>query len=282
MNPKIPIIVGMAGALTGIGTAIANANGWFTGHPYLAYWFYGAALLLILTAFFLARKPHIPSTSDVIKTSFNPVNTLTANPTIIVNPGREHEVAKPVPVISPRPSPVEPNLRLGRVWRETLFRMRDDFFFRSRIDSALLPSYATFHCIVAEIRNTAGHARNIKAELAVEGGIIGPLTWAEKESNTISLEIGDSAYILLAAYLYAPLTKTSEWRVPVNKRRRGELPGATLIELTQWTQQNEGFVKLNILHPDSGTIIKTFNGAYQWPGGELEPKFTFAEQETRG
>jgi hypothetical protein len=267
MNPKIPIIVGTAGALTGVGTAIANANGWFTGHPHLAYWFYGAALLLILAAFVIARKPHLPSASDaMIKMSVYQGDTLTLR-----------EVTKPIPVLPPRPSPVEPNLRLGRVWRETLFRMRDDFFFRSRIDSAVLPSYATFHCIVAEIRNTAGHARNIKAELAVERGIIGPLTWAEKESNTISLEIGDSAYILLAAYLHAPFTKTSEWRVPVNKRRRGELPGATLIELTQWTQQNEGFVKLNILHPDSGTIIKTFDGAYQWPGGELEPKFTFSE-----
>jgi hypothetical protein len=274
------VFVGVAGMFVAIAVEIARENGFFTGHPGWMYVCFGMAVVLIIAAFLLpGKRTDIKPHTAEIKESFNRANTLTANPTIIVNPGREHEAAKPVPIISPRSSPLEPNLRLGRVWKEVLFRMGDDFFFRSRIDSNKLRSYSPYHSIVAELRNTVGHARNIKAELAFEKAIVGPLAWAEKESNTISLDIGDSAYILLAVYLLSSLPEMSEWRVPVNTRKRGELPGAPLIELTQWRQQSEGSVKLNILHPETGRIVRTFDGIYRWPGNEVQPTFHFVEQD---
>jgi hypothetical protein len=61
----IPLIAVLAGILAAIGTATANANGMFSGHPHLPYWFWGAAIVLILfgTAFKLTdedqKKPNI-------------------------------------------------------------------------------------------------------------------------------------------------------------------------------------------------------------------------------
>lgn len=65
MNPKIPIYIGVDGILATIGTAIANANGVFLGHPHLMYWFYAGSIALIITAMILAfttgdqKKPSI-------------------------------------------------------------------------------------------------------------------------------------------------------------------------------------------------------------------------------
>ena len=50
MKPNIAIPLGVAGILAAIGTTIANANGMFSGHPSLAYWFWGGSLALIAIA----------------------------------------------------------------------------------------------------------------------------------------------------------------------------------------------------------------------------------------
>jgi hypothetical protein len=50
MKPGIAIPLGVGGISAGIGTAFANANGVFTGHPSLAYWFWGASCVLIALA----------------------------------------------------------------------------------------------------------------------------------------------------------------------------------------------------------------------------------------
>ena len=50
MKPGIAIPLGVAGILAAIGTAIANANGMFAGHPSSAYWFWGASFGLIIVA----------------------------------------------------------------------------------------------------------------------------------------------------------------------------------------------------------------------------------------
>jgi hypothetical protein len=50
MKPVIAISLGAAGILAAIGTAVANANGLFVGHPSLAYWFWGASFALIIVA----------------------------------------------------------------------------------------------------------------------------------------------------------------------------------------------------------------------------------------
>jgi hypothetical protein len=50
MKPTIAIPLGVAGILSAIGTAFANANGLFVGHPSLAYWFWGASFALIAFA----------------------------------------------------------------------------------------------------------------------------------------------------------------------------------------------------------------------------------------
>jgi hypothetical protein len=43
-------LLGAAGILAGIGTAVANANDVFIGYPRLYYCFYGASVLLIVVA----------------------------------------------------------------------------------------------------------------------------------------------------------------------------------------------------------------------------------------
>lgn len=271
----------IAAMFVALSVEIARENGVFTGHPGWMYVCLGIAGLIILWALLFPGKmaDAKPSLAHV-KDSFNPVNTLTANPTIIVNPGREHEIAKPTPVISLRPSPLEPNLRLGRVWQERLFRKNDEFCFNVR--RGMENKFPFFQAIVAEIKNASGseavgRARNIKAELVfpIENESVGPLAWLDRLSHTQDIGMGDSAYILLATYLYAPLSKMSEWRVPVNTRpNEAYLPGAEMIDLRQW-KHSGGPVKLNIFHPESGRIVKTFAGAYSWPGNQQEPSFIF-------
>jgi hypothetical protein len=69
MKPKIAIPLGVAGMFVAIGTPIANANHLFDGHPTLAYWFYGAAIALIVVALVgwildAQKKPNIKSANE--------------------------------------------------------------------------------------------------------------------------------------------------------------------------------------------------------------------------
>lgn len=287
MNPRIPVLVGMAGSLIAIGTAVANANGLFTGHPHLAYWFYGAALILIGVAFYFSRRPHnnvspLAQRDPRIRDSFNPSQNITASPTINVYPPEPKREAQKKLHSEPQAAQIEPNLVICRVWKERLFRINDEFSFH--VPSGMENKFPIFQAIIAEIKNASsdsavGYARNIKAELVFDGDriSIGPMAWIGKTANTISIEMGDSEYILLAAYLVERfLPKMSEWRLPVNSRPRSDhLPGANLIELRQGKQGN-GAVRLNILHPESGRIVRSFSGGYSWPSAEQEPSFTFA------
>ena len=50
MKPKIAVPLGIAAMLVAVATAFANANGLFSGHPYLAYWFYAGAGAMLLIA----------------------------------------------------------------------------------------------------------------------------------------------------------------------------------------------------------------------------------------
>jgi sugar phosphate permease len=67
MKPQVPILLGVAGILAAIGTAIANANGLFVGHPHLAYVFYTAAFILIAVSIigWIANKDRRVSVPDV-------------------------------------------------------------------------------------------------------------------------------------------------------------------------------------------------------------------------
>lgn len=70
MNPKIPIVLGVAGILGGIGTAIGNANGAFAGHPFLHYWFYAGAALLILAAVVLVLTSTEQKSPNIVATQY--------------------------------------------------------------------------------------------------------------------------------------------------------------------------------------------------------------------
>ena len=80
MKPKIAIPLGVAGILAAIGTAIANANGLLSGHPFLAYWLYGASLLLIVisvggaVADWLRSRTNSPVSPSSVATPASPVN----------------------------------------------------------------------------------------------------------------------------------------------------------------------------------------------------------------
>jgi hypothetical protein len=63
MKPKVGIPLAMGGIFSGAAVAIANANGWFVGHPYLFYIFAGGAVAMVAVAIVGAvidsvRKPH--------------------------------------------------------------------------------------------------------------------------------------------------------------------------------------------------------------------------------
>jgi len=67
VKPEIAIPLGVAGILAAIGTAIANANGWFVGHPHLVYLCWGGSGALIVAAIAIAifgTKP-VPATIKV-------------------------------------------------------------------------------------------------------------------------------------------------------------------------------------------------------------------------
>lgn len=66
--------MGLAGVLAGIGTAIANANGAFAGHPSWAYYLWGVSSLLIIIAIMLSLLPaqHKP---EVIPVRYGSVST---------------------------------------------------------------------------------------------------------------------------------------------------------------------------------------------------------------
>jgi hypothetical protein len=50
MKKLLPVILLMAGITSPIATAIANANGLFTGHAHLVPYFYGLSVVLIVAA----------------------------------------------------------------------------------------------------------------------------------------------------------------------------------------------------------------------------------------
>lgn len=86
MKPSIAVPLGVAGILAAIGATIANTNGLFAGHPSLAYWFWGASLVLVVIAiagWLLGRdKAHLsPSPPQTITQhqEFNPQFTPTIN-----------------------------------------------------------------------------------------------------------------------------------------------------------------------------------------------------------
>jgi hypothetical protein len=292
MNPRIPIALGVAGMCTATATAIFNVNGMLNGHVYFAYFLYGVAAILIIVALIAARhKPESTKTSSnpKMKDSFNPSNTVTANPTINASPTINVGYPEPKRELSPLPLPIkapvqlEPNLILCRVWRERLYRVKDEFCLY--VGRGMENQFPVVQAWVAEIKNASceelvGCAKNIKVELVLHGSngdeSIGPLPWLDRLSNSRSIEMGDSARIVLAAYMQISFPPNmSEWRVPVNMRpNEAHLPGAEMIELRQWKHKG-GKVKLNIFHPESGRIVKTFIGAYSWPESTQEPSFIF-------
>ena len=73
---------------TAIGTAIANANGMFAGHSYLAYWFYGAAAALLILALVLAQKK--PAHPNTPVTSHNTQSASDSSKQSIENVGNPH------------------------------------------------------------------------------------------------------------------------------------------------------------------------------------------------
>jgi len=283
MNTPIPIIMGAFGGVTAVATAFANANGMFAGHPHAAYWLYGAAAILVILAIvFWMRTSKTPNTSHTaqIKEGFNPSQNVTANPTIIIHPQQPvREAILPPPVISR-----ESNLVLCRVWKESLYRVGDEFCFR--VSPGLESSFQRWMVMLAEIRNATrdsaiGAAKNVTAEFVFrfEGRqeMFGPLVWAERNNSRATIEVADTACVILAAYLLAPFTKMSEWRIPVNTRQRpDELLGANKIFLKEWRETNQGIVSLNIVHPESGKVVRTFQGTYQWTAGTQDPVFEFS------
>ncbi|MBZ5723147.1 MAG: hypothetical protein LAO03_22640 [Acidobacteriia bacterium] len=74
MKPKIAIPLGVAGMLAALGTAIANANGIFTGRPYLAYLCWGISLALIMFAILMANVKVSPDPKADTHGSVSPIS----------------------------------------------------------------------------------------------------------------------------------------------------------------------------------------------------------------
>jgi hypothetical protein len=72
MKPIIAVPLGVAGILAGIGTAIANANGWFIGHPHLVYWCWGGSFIFIVVAVvgWIFNACHTGETVEIEFTSY--------------------------------------------------------------------------------------------------------------------------------------------------------------------------------------------------------------------
>jgi pyrimidine deaminase RibD-like protein len=190
-------------------------------------------------------------------------------------------VALPPRLSATSPSP-EANLVLCQIGFLHLYRTGDEFRVAHVSEGSEGP-FPRFHGIVAEIMNASkpgssvGPAKNIKAELATQLAsreeLLGPLTWIDTTCNTISIEMGNPALILLAV---AKKAEPGEWKVPINRRPRADvLPGANKIELRRLEKRDEVNVQLRILHPDSGRTLKTFEGAYRWGENAKDPEFRF-------
>jgi hypothetical protein len=184
------------------------------------------------------------------------------------------------------PARPDPNLRLCQIGSQNLYRIGDEFC--ARVSQGMENSFPRFRGIVAEIMNASkpdasvGPAKNIKAELVIQVDgqeeILGPLAWTDTNSNTVSIEMGNPASVLLAVYNVSKSpTVFSEWRVPVNLRSRPDvLPGANKIELKQLERRGEVNIYLRIIQPESGKTLRTFTGTCRWRKKDQDPDFTFS------
>jgi hypothetical protein len=128
---------------------------------------------------------------------------------------------------------------------------------------------------------SVGPARNIKEELVIQHGdrqeIFGPLAWTDATSHKVSIEMGNPAHVVLAAYLASRFAPPGEWMVPVNLRPAAYvLPGANKIQLKRLDRCDEVEVQLRILQPESGRTLRIFNGKCRWGRNDQTPDFTFS------
>jgi len=247
--------------------------------------FSGAGISIIGASLWLLKKlfrvePKTPQPAPIS-------NSVVQAPVISVAPvfNLPHVEASPQPVPQKPPAPPEPNLVFCQIQSPHLYRVMDEFC--ARVSQGMENSFPRFHGIVAEIMNASkpvaavGPARNIKAELAIQlddrEEIFGPLAWTDTNCNTVSIEMGNTAHIILAAFLASRFANPpGEWTVPINRRPRTDvLPGANKIELRRLEKRGEVSVQLRILQPESGKTLRIFEGLCRWGNNDQEPEFMF-------
>src|SRR5208282_6538602 len=167
MNLRQAILM-IAAMVVAASVEMARENNMFAGHPNWVYIGFALAAILVIIASIVPNKtkePSMPTLNTGIKGSFNPANTLTANPTINVQLTEPRLLA---PIKYETPPPLEPNLVLCRAWKEALYRVGDAFHFR--VGQGQEASFSRWVAIVAEIRNVTsespiGAAKSVIAEL---------------------------------------------------------------------------------------------------------------------
>jgi hypothetical protein len=242
--------------------------------------FSGAGIAVLAAAWWILKKIVRPESRITLAT---PANTSVVQaPAISVAPvfNLPHVEANPQRS-APALALPEPNLVFCQIGFPHLYRIGDEF--RAHVSEGLENPFPKFRGIVAEIMNASkpdgsvGPAKKIKAELAIQlddrEEILGPLTWTDTNCNTVSIEMGNPAQIILVV---AKKAEPGEWKVPINRRPRTDvLPGANKIELRRFEKRGEVNVQLRILQPDSGRTLRIFEGMCRWGKNDQEPEFMF-------
>jgi hypothetical protein len=243
--------------------------------------FSGAGVAAFTSVWWVAKKLFSPEPRTALAAPMS--NSMVQAPAINVAPvfNLPQVGASSQPVSQKPPEPAEPNLVFCQIGFPHLYRVGDEFV--THVSAGSENFFPRFRGIVAEIMNASkseasvGPAKKIKAELAIQlddrEEILGPLAWSETTCNTVSIEMGNPAQIILAVVKKAG---PREWKVPINRRPRTDvLPGDNKVDLRRLERRGEVNVQLRIIQPESGRTLRIFGGIYRWVKSDQDPEFIF-------
>ena len=89
---------------------------------------------------------------------------------------------------------------------------------------------------------------------------ISPGAWVDEPYGSVRLDVGDTRQLLLAV----SQSYTSDWKMIAN-RRTSEGDAVSMDYTRDFPSFAEGTLEVNLLHVNSGTIIRTWETRVQWP-----------------
>ncbi len=275
--------MGVVGVLTAIGTAITNANGVFNGHPSLAYWFYGAAVVLVIVALVLAQKK-----TDQLRAHAE--QSLTQSLANVGNPVQKTELHIHTPIAAPPLSaPIGPPTAVHIETSPNLvflgaraINVRIEQDPRTGITRTYEDARGDFHALLATFRNEALQSRSVKPLSGVgshlvyrdaQGREIGDgisgADWLAEGSHEADFDTGGPSRSLI---LILKLVHDDRLFVMWRRRTRGNWMGAGLEEEATGLPEFPSSIRVQLL--EDAEVVKEIELQTNVADGGFQAKLT--------